>query len=1340
MQAANNPSEAARLINKVLVEFGRKLVHVPGQPDRYLEGSARALAFLREHPGVLSRYREAQTGEADRLESLGNDALLVETRLSTPAGLRAAVRQAQRALEAGRFTRAISLLSAIDGHPDRATADPQVLLTIRVLACAGAQQGAEVTRLLDEARGSPDEQTRTLAARLTEAVRGLVPPAEAAVDPLMPSPFGALPQDIVRLWTEPLENSLAARLRSSVDDGGLGGGGLEGGLHSGRLLVSMPTLVGSTLLLNEGYVLRAYDAYSHQPKWYQFMGAPNAPRSDAQAGDLQVVAVAPSRVVALSGHALPTERSGGGRLLCFDLESGTKLWEFSPERLRDQPEFLGLFLYGAPTIVGDTVIVLGRKVTARTETVSTVLGISLEDGTLRFATAAGAAPGIRIAGTRPFTTPAVDAGWVYVSTGAGATLCIDASEGWIRWIRRDSIPVRDTAQETMPWQLGGCCLSSRGLLTLAPGGDEVRLLDTTDGAQLAAMPTGVGTAWGTPRYFLTDRTRTLIYSVGEGLTAFRADDLRTPLWRFDASQFVKGAENEAILAAAGSTGILGRVQSGWLANGRAALIVPLLSKSVVLHGDDGSFVMEIGCRGPANLLARDGVVAAATNDTVEVFMDATRAQRILVDAVAARPGDVDAVIGLVEFALRARDSALLERAAALAPTTLAAIADDSARRERFVGLLIDSARSGLLGRAGSDALFAAIVRSTASSEERAIALLSQGDWLRETGRPLDAAAAWRLLLAEGGGAEAAVETASGAATGVVVESGANAAVSRLEALQRDDPAARGVSAPASGGTFDEIAKAAGTIPGTAAAATLWVEAAKTESTTPTRSRAAGALVAAMDAALKTTDRTVIATTLSAATDMLESMEQPVTLAALFDSAILAGQTAAPAGLGFATLKDALAASPASQWIQGTPLPSGGCDGIAPDAAVQCRLLRGVIAPIESVPGVPTGSEAFLVADRTLICLGPPDLAPRWTVPLLGDIRFLAQGKDHTYVVEQPDRESIDISAIDKSGHPIWRIDDVASALSVGQAPFVRSDCVLLPGRSDIVAVRADGSVAAFNARDGSRSWLTPRTLEQVECANASETLVVVGGTRSGREEQSSHLAAIDRGSGATIAQVRLPNDEPVRWIRVIDAGSVAFGTTRGVGRWQIIGAAPGIRWLSMAPRTRATVDAEPIGDRVVVTDGTGRSGVIDWNTGAVVDGVYQSEQDTPGSGATRRWMRVGDLVVNWSNSIMGLFTIHGVPLGSTALHGARRIDTVLPASCALIAIEQGTGLDEPREFGIGRQVARVLVHRFGWQDGARIMGAPIEVELHDGRLDRMQLVDGWVLLGGPQTTTALPLP
>lgn len=112
--------------------------------------------------------------------------------------------------------------------------------------------------------------------------------------------------------------------------------------------------------------------------------------------------------------------------------------------------------------------------TGRLETVSTVVGVNLQTGEVEWVTPVGAAPGIRSAGSRPYTTPTTIGGRVFVSTGSGTSACIDASDGRVRWIRRDPVSIRDIQMDVMPWEMGGAVVTTSGLLTIAPSTTELQ--------------------------------------------------------------------------------------------------------------------------------------------------------------------------------------------------------------------------------------------------------------------------------------------------------------------------------------------------------------------------------------------------------------------------------------------------------------------------------------------------------------------------------------------------------------------------------------------------------------------------------------------------------------------------------------------------------------------------------------------------------------------------------------------------------------------------------------------------------------------------------------------------
>ncbi len=1336
--ALNNAAESARLVSRVLDEFGRKLVRVPGEFDRFIDARERAEEFLRTHAAVLAEFRRAQSGEGERLAADGLDRRLVESRLLTPAGLGGAVREAQRAVESAEFTRAQELLDSIAGHPDLETVPKATFATLATLAAWGLNDNSSQATELAKLAKSGDPEMIALGDRLGSLTRRGATQTPASIDPLGTAMFGPIPLVPVKLWSEPLEESLYARVQNSVELGAIAPSAYEGSPLSGRHLVSMPTVDGAVVLVNEGYVLRAYDAYSHRLRWYLSIGSPNAPGSDRQAGDLAVAVVASDCVLALSGHALGSERSGGGRLVCVDLQTGHRRWEIAPDHLSQFPEMRGLFFYGTPTVVGSTVVVLGRKVTPRLETVSMVVGVDLELGRVEWIAQVGASPGTRTAGSRPYTVPAIDGGRVIVSTGAGTTACVDAIDGRIRWIRRDPVPIRDMQQEEMPWEIGGAVVTTRGVLTLAPDATELQLLSLDDGHTIDSIPVGQSTAWGVTRYLLTDASRSLIYGIGNGITAFRIDDLRTPLWKFTGV-----TDGNSLAASIGRSPLRGRVQSGTLDDGSAGLIVPLDSGALLLHGQDGKTVQSIPCTGPANIVARDGVIAAVTNESLEIFVDAARAQRILTDAVSERPRDTDAIIGLVEFAMQARDADLLRSAVRWIEPALESVRDDSIRRERLIAFLIAAARSGLLGRDGSDDLFAAIVRAPCSDSDSALSHLAQGDWFSETDRVPRAVETWLALLADPGASSASLLDQSHEFQPVLRTASASVLL-RIEALARagaPSVAASGREHKPAGNSAEQLERFAAGLPCTEVAARAWLQAARARMGEGSVVVATGDASAAVDAALGAGRRDVVAEILDQSLSLLRELNLQVTSAQLLDHAVRRGFDVPLKSQGGIAASTALAMLPAAQFVAGLPRVTSSSSAAGQGSDIVASQLRGVLVPVRMVGASPSfNSRKYLVTGRNLTCVTAPNLDVSWSLPLQGEMPQVVPLREGLLVIDQPGRDALAAQWIDEAGELRWRINNLAAAAADEGMEPDGNEALVLPGSSDLMVVRRDdGAVCAFSLSDGLVRWRKESSVDAISSADAGEVVVVLAGTRSGLESQTSWMVALDQSTGAIVADVEVPDDQQVDWVKVVGPAEVAFGTSQGVGRWQVVGAAPGIRWFSFAPVLRTTDGGTPLASLLAVSGATDRTSIVRWDSGLIDEKGFSSSTGVSRTRGPHHWFRSGSVLVNWFNSGFEIFSLSGGLLGSSSLHGTRRIQSVLPTVGGLIAVEQLDDLNEPRAIGLARPASRILIHRFGWEDGGRITGPALEVEFTDARLDRPQVLDGWLLIGGPQSTLAIPL-
>jgi len=1339
-QFPNNPSEAARLMSRVLDDFGRRLVHVPGTTDQFIDCRARAEAFLRAHPQVLERFRSAQSGEAQRLVADGEDRIVVETRLLTAAGMMAAIRQAQAAVEAAEFQRAADLLESISGHPDIASLDRAIHATLIALSAWGRSDDGTVNETVQALATADDENLRRLAERLAVITASRV--AESVVvNPLSPSPFGAIATEPVRLWSEPLEGSIYSRLRESIQVGAIGEGGFEEGGRTGRFLASIPTVDGSLVIVNEGYIVRAYDAYSHLPRWYQFIGDRTTQRVDTQAGDMEVVAIASDCVLTLSGHAghpgstLGIERSGGGRLVCLDMLTGQRRWEVAPQRLADP----AIFFYGTPTVVHNTVVILGRKVTSRLETVSLAMGVNLHTGVIEWTTPIGVAPGVRSESSRPFTNAAVDRGQVFISTGSGAIACVDAIDGRVRWIHRYPVPIRDFQMATVPWEMGGAVVTTRGVLTINPNGTSLLLLRADNGDEIESVPVGPGTKLGSIRYLLTDRDHAVVYGIGDEIVAFRAEKLDNPIWKF-----IDDPTDGLGLSFPIRPMIRGRVQSGWLESGRPALVVPLASRAVVLDADDGKIIRILPCQGPANIVVRDGVIASVTNDALAVLMDAARAKSILIAAVSERPTDVDAVTGLIELALRIGDADLLQTATTTVNAAIEGVRNNVDRRTRFMEILIKAAQSGLLGRTGSDDLFASIVRASTSPIERANALVAQGDWLEKTGRSAGAIAAWRGVLVDGDASQVPIfdwennnPQLKHSASRVVLRKLERLAIAPASAAQSAQVAE---TAP-SGGSASDLEHFAERNPCTVVAARAWIQAARIRIAEASVAIAAGDAAAAVDTAIASGNRAAVAEILDHAVTLLNQSQRTITAAQMLDRAVVAGFDVALVSFGGAVASQVLLASPAAQVVVSLPRPLAATETVTAQSDNTVRRIVATLAPVRMSDVVSSlNSQTYLLNDHQLTCLASPDLSQRWTRPILGDKQRVYPISDGVIVIDQRTRTALAAQWIDDGGEVRWRIDDLAAQLTKNGDVSDQTECFVFTAHDNLIVTRVDGVAAAFSLADGRLRWQSSSTIDEVSSMHASETLIAIAGTRNRSDVRSAWIVALDQSTGKIVAELPSIDDDSLRWVTVIGPGEIGFGTSQGVGRWQVFGPATGLQWFAFSPRLRGSNDGMLLATQLAIVTTPGNSTLLDWRSGSAQQSRFGFTGGPRNSDSSRQWLRSGGVIIGWSSDSVEFFSLTGEAIGSSSLHGPRQIEWVLPASGGLIAIEQIDPSNEPREFGAPRGQSRILIHRFGWNDGGRIMGPPLEVEFNQVRIESAQAIDGWILLSGPQSTMAIALP
>jgi hypothetical protein len=1358
-QAAANPAESARLVRQVLTEMGRKLVPLPDDPDRFTDARGVAERLLLSNPEVLRRWRALESAEARRQVDAGDLGLATTQRLLTPAGLEAQLALADDELTHARFAKALILVEAVKSHPDLVQDMLERARRIEALAAWGAGQQARAIAIAG-AGPQPEGPGAAAHSALGALIAG-APPATAAEvnDPLAPQPFGDVGGSPIRLWQDALDQSLKRRMQMSVDDRRRAPLLPESATDQGLYLVSVPALEEGLVIVNEGHRLQAIGAFTREPVWSVLMMSPSAPR-DGRAGDLAAPVVCAGRVLAVSGHSSGAdrdggERDGGGRLVCVSLADGRRLWEFLP-RWHARAGLDGMFIVGSPAVIEDTVAIMLRRVSARQETISTAVGISLLDGSLRWVSPLGATPGIRIAssGIRPCTTPVAMGDSFLFSSGAGVNARLSFIDGRPMWVRRDPVPVRDARWELSPWQMQRPVVSARGILVVDPEQQHIQVLDADDGRQLSLIPVGIGTAWRGTRWLLGSADGAHVLGIGDEVICFSADDLRTPRWSMGLRS---GNASEA-------APVVGRVQVGVLSDGSGAVAIPTGGRISVRTLADGAEICSLEVGAPANPSLRHGIASAATDDALSMYVDSTRTERALL--AAARQGEPTALAGLLELAIASSRTDLARTASQMAsdwlpvPTAAeGAAAEDAAAAgpelaDRVAALLVDVACSGLLDARESTALFDRVIAREGDPSRRAQALLLQGEWFERSGRNGAAVAVWRRILADSALASSWLQPQSD--DGAFVRAGI-AARQRLENLGRahEDASARRVDAgmPGTGASASALAAYARMAAYSPQAVDAWIASAEAAAAAGNRPFAAHAASMAVDEAITLGETSRVAATLERVLALLAKEALPDTAAHLVDRAVTSGMDVPLPSQRGEPASRLRAQMPSSSLVRGEPRV-GGARG---PRVVQA--LRGEPTLMTRRARLTRPTDRLWLTDRSAItCLSADSLAPLWRMPLVGApvtsqspalVQFAPSGAV-MWEMLSADRSSL--SFVDDAGSRRWTVDDCDTLIDgdapdaaavPGAVPRPGRESMLqlagvIPGPSDIVLVRGDGAMAAVDAAEGSLLWRARRTLAEVIDADADDAVVAIAG-RAMPGDSIDRVMLIDRASGKPIALLADPDVGSVRWVRIVGPGQVAVGHDQGTSRWDL--SEDRVSWIRDDTGGRRSTGIDGVGSTMLMSAEGRPPQAIRWGDGAILSQAYPL--------LTGRWqrpvaweefVRTGDAIVAGDEQRVGLFALDGTQLGATIPIPGRTLHSVTPVGAGLVVTEQAGRAEVAAGVGM-RPRARLKLQLLGWSDGLKISGPGSSVDLPAPVTGTPLAVDGWIVVTTSKDSSyALPIP
>lgn len=826
-QAAVNPAEAVRLLQRVLEEQPSKVVPWPEQgarqgaergaeqgadqrdpgDDRFRAAREVANALLRERRQLVDRYRERAEPAARRQLEAGDLQGAWRSALMTPSGLRAALRIAQDDLERGRFHSARLRIAEVIGHPDL-TGDLAIHAEIMDGLASAALRDLEgamaaITALRPEdgaiARAGRDAVERLLAGGPLPTLRRGTGSLDQSPTPPPRTEAPWLLLDEQLMPTSPFARGAGAMgdLSSPFQRD------IDRLRNDGSLLAAVATSATGTVWINDGATVRAFDGLSGRVHWVRELSGSSGRLDEPRIGDVNAVAVEGDALVTLAGHAGPIGRSGGNRIVCLDARSGEPRWSATPSALLGgldggfdgDGDLATTFPHGAPVIREGIVFVLLRKVTTRIETVSYLAAIDVETGRARWVRHICTSSGLRLGSTRAYSSPTWSDGFVFVALSNGAAACFDASTGEIEWLHRLPVPVREPRFETQPWEIAAPMLLGNELFIVAPDQLAALVLDRHDGRQLATLPLGRSDTLGVPRYFVPIPAEPdlgvgeLALAVGSDLICFDPASPTVARWslsRLPGMEHFLGDER---------SGIRGRVHLA----GRSA-IVPLRDRVLRVDCDSGDASVLVMGTGPGNPLIVGPQLLLAVHDRIESYMPFAEAERHLRERLESDPSSADH--GLALIVLGSRGGSLTTCVDGARAAMIAIERDPDPRRadayreelfERLLAVSDDVSVSGPSDPAiapGPEALalgedLHAMLEGLAGVEAtpRATALLARAAWRSRNGASAGALADLRSVRDE-----------EGLASVLVVDAGVDRAASivarsRLAALLEADDAA-----------------------------------------------------------------------------------------------------------------------------------------------------------------------------------------------------------------------------------------------------------------------------------------------------------------------------------------------------------------------------------------------------------------------------------------------------------------------------------------------------------------------------------------------------------------------
>ncbi|MBX3358432.1 MAG: PQQ-binding-like beta-propeller repeat protein [Phycisphaeraceae bacterium] len=673
--ATGNIDAAVRVLQRLLDEEGERVALAPwGDPDLFVSVRSRAHDTLSKTPALLARYREVQGPVADRMLEEGADDAVERTRLLTRAGFEAALRVAQRELEAARFESALLTLRQLETHPDRtgeAGRDAAELLQVvaryvnRSDVWDRAERWARQAGAPTGLRGAETWPEATLR-------RGLSPldhQAPVSLTGMLLSP----------LWSVPVGTGPVAPI---------GGRSIGDVPAFAQGLWILPTLSDETVYANDGNTISAWDRFTLSRLWSttpqveldQGLAArelegrrtrfPLRPRGALGIEDAATVTVAGRDILTVTGVAGPgilpgaqeSRRTSEG-IHAIDSKTGQVRWSVAPIEL---DQVLTDTSVRGPLAVSEGTVIAGARRASQSQRLTSLYLLGLEQGTgrLRWKRLVGSA------GSLPYGSPPslrdgseVVEGVVYRGDQLGVIGAYEAGTGRCVWVRRMGAPAYGTSEASSPWEINQPIIDGPTIVMLTPDRTEVVRLDRESGRILGRRPAADFSTPG-PAYLLR---------VGDTLVGVGSLRLSmVPIGAFETD----GIRQERLE----EPGARGRV----VVSGDRLLVPTATGVTLVSIPDQKSARVPpetLALASPGNVLPATSQLLVVDDSRLHAYLLWDEAERVLRQRMARDPADAGPAVTFAELAYRAGKAGQILGAVDAALSALDRGADGPHRKE-----------------------------------------------------------------------------------------------------------------------------------------------------------------------------------------------------------------------------------------------------------------------------------------------------------------------------------------------------------------------------------------------------------------------------------------------------------------------------------------------------------------------------------------------------------------------------------------------------------------------------------------------------------------------------------